>query len=485
MNAEKKPTVMIVGAGLGGLLLGTLLQKAGISFNIFERSPTVKELGSSIPIGGQIIPLFAQLGLDKDLLDIAKPLEEFRVYNEKRELNYILDFSSYECLTGHKEYMVARPALYDLLIRQIPPERIHRSKRMLTKLEADDGIIIKMSDGSTYKGDILVGADGACSTVRQRLFDRLKNEGKLCKGDREHLPFRTVCLVGQTRALNPVEFPQLQRSLCGFCAVIGDKRAYTVMISTTPQNTVTWTLIRHLDKTSSADLESQRLKNTENTGWGALDIQAMCDETRGIGIPGGSGAMNLGDLMDLTPKELMSKVMLEEKVFETWYLGRTVLLGDAAHKINPTGGRAAKLAMYDAIALANLIYTLPSSSLTIKDITTIFSTYWTERYPTALEELQSSQLLNKTSERGLSGTVARFVAKTTPHRIWRQVFGVDRRMQAPPIVAYLAGPGLEGKKEKEGRVTVAGAGTVEDVMQSSYLKARDVFERRKWADREP
>lgn len=38
--------------------------------------------------------------------------------------------------------------------------------------------------------------------------------------------------------------------------------------------------------------------------------------------------MALGDLMDLTPKELMSKVMLEEKVFETWYSGRTVLLGD-------------------------------------------------------------------------------------------------------------------------------------------------------------
>lgn len=100
------------------------------------------------------------------------------------------------------------------------------------------------------------------------------------------------------------------------------------MISTTPQNTVTWMLIRHLDKTSSADLESQRLKNTENTGWGPLAVQAICDETRGIGIPGGSGTMNLGDLMDLTPKELMSKVMLEEKVFETWYSGRTVLLGD-------------------------------------------------------------------------------------------------------------------------------------------------------------
>jgi len=87
-------------------------------------------------------------------------------------------------------------------------------------------------------------------------------------------------------------------------------------------------LIRHLDKTSSADLESQRLKNNDNTGWGALNVQAMCDETRSIGIPGGNRAMNLGDLMDLTPKELMSKVILEEKVFETWYSGRTVLLGD-------------------------------------------------------------------------------------------------------------------------------------------------------------
>ncbi|KAF9127504.1 hypothetical protein BGX30_014771 [Mortierella sp. GBA39] len=471
MNAEKKPTVMIVGAGLGGLLLGTLLHKAG----------------SSIPIGGQIVPLFAQLGLDKDLLNIAKPLEELRVYNEKRELNYTLAFSDYEHLTGHKEYMVARPALYDLLIRQIPPERIHRSKRMLTKLEADDGIIIKMSDGSTYKGDILVGADGACSTVRQRLFDRLKNEGKLCKGDREHLPFRTVCLVGQTRALDPMEFPQLQNSLCEFCAVLGDKRIYTVMISTTSQNTVTWTLIRHLDKTSSADLENQRLKNTENTGWGPLSVQAMCDETRGIGIPGGNGAMNLGDLMDLTPKELMSKVMLEEKVFETWYSGRTVLLGDAARKINPAGGRAAKLAMHDAVALANLIYTLPSSPLSIEDTTTLFSTYWTERYPAALEELQSSQLLNKTSERGLSGTVARFVARTTPSRIWRQVFGVHSRIQVRPIVAYLPAPDVEGTEGKEGRGAGAGVveGAVEGVVQSSYLKAKEVFERRKWANKEP
>ncbi|KAF9309489.1 hypothetical protein BG003_009704 [Podila horticola] len=36
----------------------------------------------------------------------------------------------------------------------------------------------------------------------------------------------------------------------------------------------------------------------------------------------------MGDLIDRTPKELISKVMLEEKLFETWFGGRVVLLGD-------------------------------------------------------------------------------------------------------------------------------------------------------------
>lgn len=41
----KKPKVIIVGAGLGGITLGILLEKAGIPYEIFERAPEVKPLG--------------------------------------------------------------------------------------------------------------------------------------------------------------------------------------------------------------------------------------------------------------------------------------------------------------------------------------------------------------------------------------------------------------------------------------------------------
>lgn len=55
----------------------------------------------------------------------------------------------------------------------------------------------------------------------------------------------------------------------------------------------------------------------------------MCEISRDFPvISGGDKPVTIGDLIDWTPKELITKVMLEEKVFETWYDGRVVLLGD-------------------------------------------------------------------------------------------------------------------------------------------------------------
>lgn len=44
-TTTEKPNVLIVGAGLGGLMLGALLEKANIPYTIFERATVVKPLG--------------------------------------------------------------------------------------------------------------------------------------------------------------------------------------------------------------------------------------------------------------------------------------------------------------------------------------------------------------------------------------------------------------------------------------------------------
>ena len=69
---------------------------------------------------------------------------------------------------------------------------------------------------------------------------------------------------------------------------------------------------------------------------------AMSKEVRNFSAPIGGGKLaTIGDLIDLTPTDLISKVVLEEKVFKTWYSGRTVLIGDGKGlTLFPTSSRS-------------------------------------------------------------------------------------------------------------------------------------------------
>lgn len=95
---------------------------------------------------------------------------------------------------------------------------------------------------------------------------------------------------------------------------------------TIPDNKICWLYTVQL----SAGSPDERFSNSE---WGPEATQAMCDKIRHIKAPFGR---TMGDLIDVTPKDSMSKVMLEEKLFQTWYHGRTVLIGDG--KDNVCGG---------------------------------------------------------------------------------------------------------------------------------------------------
>lgn len=83
-------------------------------------------------------------------------------------------------------------------------------------------------------------------------------------------------------------------------------------------------VIKFLRKDELAASEVYRSRD-----WGADAAEAMCKEVRGFKVPGGkSGQQTLGDYIDRTPKECIGKVRLEEIVFETWFNGHAVLIGD-------------------------------------------------------------------------------------------------------------------------------------------------------------
>jgi 2-polyprenyl-6-methoxyphenol hydroxylase-like FAD-dependent oxidoreductase len=94
--------------------------------------------------------------------------------------------------------------------------------------QSDRGVLVRCQDGSTFSGDVLVGADGAHSAVRQHLYSTLEEESKLPAADKRQMTKGYACLVGTTRPLDPSKYPGIENPSSSAAIVIADKSPYTV-----------------------------------------------------------------------------------------------------------------------------------------------------------------------------------------------------------------------------------------------------------------
>lgn len=101
--------------------------------------------------------------------------------------------------------MISRPELYNFLVDQIPGEKIQFGKQVSHVERDDDAATCICVDGSKYRG-IIIGADGAYSSVRLSLYKDLKEQGLLPISDYKPMWYRSKALVGMTRPLDPERF---------------------------------------------------------------------------------------------------------------------------------------------------------------------------------------------------------------------------------------------------------------------------------------
>ncbi|KAK3833278.1 MAG: hypothetical protein J3R72DRAFT_515034 [Linnemannia gamsii] len=425
----KRPKVLIVGAGLGGLTLGAILQKSDTPYEIFERTSEIMPLGSITNLTGVCAPLLKQLGIWDEFSSLSQMMTTMHIITApEMETQFVIaDVNDPVKRYGAESRALPRPTLYDLLLRQVPKEHLHLGKKVLSTQQGGNGVLIRCSDGTEYEGDILVGSDGAYSAVRQNLYAQLKKENKLPATDSLPMPFLNVCLVGQTKKLTAEEFPDLKKSEVQFKNVLSKDKPYSWMIFTTRENTVCFSVFQYLNTESSK--ENDAFKNSE---WGLGAAMAMCAEVGHFPISsGGEKQLTLADLFAWTPKENISKVMLEEKIFKTWYHTRTVLMGDSCHKVffalvkpvdccmnlfvvlNPAGGSGAVNALHDAVVLANYIHALPDHPIA-EEIVAAFKAYKKERLPHVQAAFSTSAAFRSMVDAGMKPTIMRYVMKNMP-----------------------------------------------------------------------
>lgn len=97
-QSHNRPKVLIVGAGIGGLMLGALLQKGGMDFEIFDRATVIKPLGSAMSMGASLRPLFIQLGIYEEFCALGKPNIGMGLYDQNCEHLFSMDFMERETM---------------------------------------------------------------------------------------------------------------------------------------------------------------------------------------------------------------------------------------------------------------------------------------------------------------------------------------------------------------------------------------------------
>ncbi|KAF9095609.1 hypothetical protein BGX23_000218 [Mortierella sp. AD031] len=374
------PNIVIVGAGLAGLMMAILLDKMNIPYVILERAPKVKPLGALMSLSANILALFDQLGLLEDVMKISLLNHSSTLYNEKLEQLAEVGHKNYHKLTGYNIIVFSRPELYELFRIRVPEEKVLMNKRVLeTKQLPGGGVEVVCQDDTVYRADILIGADGAYSTIRQHMYQSMSQAGTLPPSDSEELAMPYVCMVGTTTPQDPERYPELKDPFTHLRHVIGDSGPYSWTVITIPNNRFCWSVMAQLP-----DKEEAREMRQRSSEWGADAAENMVKTIRNYPIKfGGEGAV-LGDIIDMTPKDVVSKVMLEEKLFETWYNDNIVMIGDGA--IN---------AMQDAAILANCLYDL--EDLSSESINNAFRSYKEQRYKQAKRQVANSQLNAKVS----------------------------------------------------------------------------------------
>ncbi|KAG0347712.1 hypothetical protein BG004_007123 [Podila humilis] len=426
-----KPRVLISGGGIGGLTLAILLIKAGMAVTVLEKAKDILPLGSGIAMGPAVIPLFKQLGIYDEFMTRSKPMMSNCMYKENLELISEMTWPWVKDYVGDHQRLISRSELFTMLLGQIPKHHVLFGKRVLSFSQDEFGVNVRCADNTLYHADIIVGADGAYSAIRQIMYQdpEVKEQLSASIGKNE-LPFRCVCLVGETIPLEPDDFPDLKDEYVKVHSVTGESNMCTWVSTTTAQNTVCWILIHFMDKESYKRNDTFRM-----TDWGPESAEAYAREIRDLPIPGGKDGqpVTMGHYLDKTPARHLSKVVLEEIVFKTWYHKRAVLIGDACHKMNPAGSVGAITAIHDAVSLANWLSTMRCPDE--KQMTAAFEEYRKERYPVAKAAFESSQMFRLNFGRNATAYIVRGLLKRIPLWLWKKI--VLRLHLARPQASFL------------------------------------------------
>lgn len=307
----------IIGAGIGGLTTALAFEKKGIEYHIFEKAPSLNEVGAGIWLAPNALQVLDSLGILDEIQSNGNSIDRITIGKQNLEPLSDNQQDSVQKKFGFTTVAIHRAKLQKILFDKIPKEKMTLNKGFSFFKQLNSGKTeVFFDDNFSVETDFLIGADGINSKVRKQLFPKSSTRftGQTC--------WRGVADITLDAEYNHRGFELWGNQIRFGISRIAKDKVYWFAVVLAAQNSK-----------EDASLVKENL------------IERFSDFHPLITKLISATSLNKilkNDINDLKP-------------LDKWYKNNICLIGDAGHATTPNMGQGGAQAIEDAYYLSNII----------------------------------------------------------------------------------------------------------------------------------